>query len=102
MSTPALAFPKPSRLKSPAYLAWLKAQQCLICTLKAEPDHTKTRATGGSDYRALPFCAKHHRQRHNLGVLSFQKKFSIDFMGEARRPNLFFEAHACLFYRSKA
>ena len=85
MSAPILAFPKPSRLKSPAYLAWIKAQQCLICTLKAEPQHTKTRAAGGSDYRALPFCRRHHQQCHNLGVVSFQKKFSIDFQEEIIR-----------------
>jgi hypothetical protein len=82
----ALAFPKPARLKSPAYLDWIKRHSCLLCPVTAvDPHHTRKRSVGGSDYRALPLCRKHHSECERVGVLTFQKRHHIDFAEEIVR-----------------
>jgi hypothetical protein len=85
MTTPALAFPKPARLKDPAYLAWIKQQRCLLCNSPVDPHHTVGIGAGGSDYRALPFCRRHHQECHRVGKLTFQKRHNIDFAEEIVR-----------------
>jgi len=75
--------PKPKREVDKKYLEYIKTLPCCCqdhtCTGDIVPHHTKTRGSGGSDYKAVPMCATHHSKVHNTGYGSFQVDNSIDF-----------------------
>jgi len=80
-----LAFPKPVRLKDKDYLAWIRRQPCLVDYVVAEAHHTTSRGAGGSDYRSIPLCLRHHKEAHRLGRVSFELKHRLDFREEVIR-----------------
>lgn len=41
-----------------------------------ENAHLKSKATGGKD--TFPLCTKHHNEIHNIGIVTFQRKYNID------------------------
>lgn len=83
--TGALTFPKPRRLVDVVYLAWIRARPCLICGAAAHAHHTKTVGAGGSDYRALPFCPRHHDEQHRIGIMRFSLRYKLDIEQEVIR-----------------
>jgi len=86
MSKYVPAFPKPVRLTDPDYLRYIKRQPCLLCpSASVDPHHTKTRGAGGSDYRALPLCRKHHEDLHRRGAIVFALDYRIDLQAEQIR-----------------
>lgn len=85
MTRDVLAFPKPSRLQSPGYLAWIRRQPCLVDYVVAQAHHSITRGRGGSDYRCVPLCVRHHNEVHRMGSTSFEAKYRLDFMEEVIR-----------------
>lgn len=80
-----LAFPKPTRLKSRAYLDWVRRQPCLVDYVVAQAHHSQSRGAGGSDYRAVPLCHVHHQEFHRLGRVSFESKHRLDLQDEVIR-----------------
>lgn len=85
MSRDVLAFPKPVRLKDKDYLAWVRRQPCLVDYVVAEAHHTVTRGAGGSDYRSVPLCFRHHKECHRVGRSSFEARHRLDFTEEVIR-----------------
>jgi hypothetical protein len=79
------AFPKPVRLKDKSYLAWVRRQPCLVDYVVAEAHHTVSRGAGGSDYRSVPLCIRHHKEVHRMGREAFQVKYRLDFGEEIVR-----------------
>lgn len=85
MTRQPLAFPKPTRLKSPPYLAWIRQQHCLGCGAQAQAHHTTSKGSGGSDFRSVPLCWRCHRELHHRGGSWFQEKYHVDFTEEVIR-----------------
>ena len=80
--------PKIKREVDKNYLAFIREQPCLVgCDCQGEVvyHHTVTVKTGGSDYKTLPLCGKHHPELHTIGQQTFQDKYSLDFGGEIIR-----------------
>lgn len=57
---------------------------CLPCfpkeqTTPTEADHVTTRGAGGDDSyeNVWPLCTEHHRERHQIGLLTFVRKYPI-------------------------
>jgi hypothetical protein len=64
-------------------LVWVASQPCIICGLRAcDNAHV---ATGGMGRKAdarfiVPLCSPDHRELHQIGVASFEKRYSIDLL----------------------
>lgn len=76
--------PKPKRIKSPKNLELCRKLPCIVCIelqspqrSQTQPDHITSRGAGGGDEQTnlMPLCFEHHRQRHDLGIKSFIKKY---------------------------
>jgi len=79
------AFPKPTRRKDPGYLDWVRMQPCLACGVAAHAHHTVTKGAGGSDYRTVPLCFKHHTELHGRGAVWFEEEYIVDLQEEVIR-----------------
>ena len=79
------AFPKPARLKNPAYLAWVRRQPCIACGATSQAHHTVTKGAGGSDYRTVPLCWMHHADLHGQGEKYFEEEYMVDIKDEVIR-----------------
>ncbi len=72
------------------YKTWVQSLAC-ICFGNYEhisptiAHHTKTRAAGGSDYRTLPFCIKHHDEVHQKGMAYMEGKYGFNHLDEIIR-----------------
>ena len=79
-----------------SYRRWIRERPCLLrlavnkqlgvfeCYGEVEPDHVKTRGTGGPDRRNMvPLCQTHHRLRHDMGRRSFEKWYEVDLAAKA-------------------
>lgn len=69
-------FHKKIREKSNAVLELVRARPCLACPTNGqrhptEADHITTRGAGGGDVQnnVWPLCTKHHRMRHEQGLM---------------------------------
>ena len=67
------------------YLEYIKEQSCLITCQKAEPHHTISRGSFGSDYMTIPLSCKLHTECHAIGRATFQEKYGISFDKEIIR-----------------
>jgi len=87
MTRDVLAFPKPVRLRSLPYLAWIRRQGCLICGSAAQAHHIETGGVGtkGSDFRTTPLCHRCHRELHRIGSTRFEAEHRVDLYEEAFR-----------------
>lgn len=74
-----LAFPKPERMRSPAYLAWVRTLPCCACqaTAPSEPHHVRTKAAGGSDWDTVPLCRVCHSEAHLRGLRRFAQQHGL-------------------------
>jgi len=71
-------FSKPERVIDKAYLAWVREMSCLACNkYPSEPDHIKTRASGGGDehWNIWPLCRRDHALRHLKGLRYMTKHY---------------------------
>ncbi len=82
----SLAYPKPERLESPAYLKYVRQHPCLIpkCWKVTQAHHLVFDGQGRigskvSDFQTVPLCAQHHRQFHQLGREKFAGLYALDF-----------------------
>jgi predicted restriction endonuclease len=54
---------------------------CIVCGWRVGGmvtfHHVKTRGSGGNDeeHNLMPLCAWHHVETHNIGTVSFSKKY---------------------------
>jgi hypothetical protein len=66
-------FFKQKTFRSEKYKAFIRKQPCLICEYPVSEHHhealngKKGVALKCPDNEALPLCARHHRERHNIG-----------------------------------
>jgi len=77
--------PKHKREIDEGYLEYIRQQPCLVTYQTAEPHHTVSRGSFGSDYLTVPLSRKHHTECHQIGKNTFQKKYGIDFDTEIIR-----------------
>ena len=67
-------------------MAFVASQPCVVCRTygmtqrsKTQADHVRTRGAGGGERGNLwPLCARHHDERHRLGLKSFQYEYALD------------------------
>lgn len=71
-------------MKSAANLSLCRMHKCIICIelglnqmYPTEADHITTRGAGGGDEQSniWPLCSAHHRERHQIGIRTFIKKY---------------------------
>jgi hypothetical protein len=85
MTRDVLAFPKPSRKTDPGYLAWIRRQPCVACGAASQAHHTTSKGAGGSDYRSVALCYRHHQRLHRMGRQRFQAEYGVDLNEEIIR-----------------
>ena len=79
------AFPKPRRLTNEDYKRWVRRQPCVACGATSQAHHTVTKGAGGSDYRTLAVCWKHHAELHGRGQAWFEEEYMVDIQDEVIR-----------------
>lgn len=78
-----------------AYLSWIRSLHCSVSTcnnMDIDPHHTVRKSQLGSDYSCVPLCREHHSSVHNLGVHSFDKKFSVNLKDIASKLKMVYDA----------
>lgn len=84
--------------RDPAYATWVRSGLCLIgdqCFgTGVDACHVKSRGAGGDDRgNLIPLCRSHHREQHQIGLRSFERKYGVDLMAHAQ--------HLATVYQSK-
>lgn len=81
--------PKPEKIVSKKYLAFVKSLPCLICGVRpVDADHLKSRGWGEAkrvDYFCIPLCRLHHSERGQIGDQKFCEKYRVDPWRECSR-----------------
>lgn len=82
-------------IRSPAHLALVRGFVCTAyhsddCEGRIEAHHVRSAATSGvgvkpGDDHAVPLCARHHREVHQLGIESFEAKHGVDLAAWAAK-----------------
>ena len=80
---------KPSRMRDPRYLEWVREQRCLVTlcfdgTPPNDPHHVRTWGGFGGDDQVVPLCRKHHTCVHAIGPTSFERGNHLDLADEAK------------------
>lgn len=70
--------------------AAIRTMPCLIadkhtCGGKIEAAHAKSRGAGGDRRHLVPLCSRAHREQHDRGIQTFNRKYAIDLLAEATR-----------------
>jgi hypothetical protein len=62
-------FFKRKRIRDPAHLDFIRRLPCATCPSQppCEPNHLRTRGSGGGDDTVLPQCHECHRRFHDKG-----------------------------------
>jgi hypothetical protein len=59
--------------------AWIRQLNCVVCgVVPSEAAHVKSRAAGGTAKDLVPLCTFHHRQQHDMGILTFEEHHDVD------------------------
>lgn len=54
---------------------------CVICQyLPCENVHVISKGAGGDWTKIVPMCSKHHRELHQIGIITFQEKHAVDLL----------------------
>ena len=64
-----------------AHQRWVRSHQCVVLGCKDGPiqfAHVKSRGAGGGDWYGVALCLGHHREQHDIGIETFQRKYGID------------------------
>lgn len=82
---PKAGLREPSRVVCPQHLQWIRGNCCIladvrnhVCWGKIEAHHVTTRGAGGGDETAIPVCSAAHRLVHDLGRMTFERRFGKD------------------------
>lgn len=77
-----MSFPKPERVVNKALINSYRGKSCALCGKNEGTvgHHIKTRGAGGGDVREnlVPLCVSHHAEVHNIGSLTFAKKYNLE------------------------
>jgi len=90
-----------SVVRSPGHLAYIRTLECAVrkpgyydCNLhdgcnKVEAAHVRTGTDGGTSIKpgdnwAMPLCAAHHRQQHQIGEPEFERRYGVDMKAIAK------------------
>jgi hypothetical protein len=79
-----LALPKNPPARDKAYLAYVREQICAVygndCGGVTEAAHIGTTGRGmkSSDLFTIPLCSRHHRESHDVGIITFQANHLLD------------------------
>jgi hypothetical protein len=87
------------RLRSRAHMDWVASQPCAVfgrgrtrvalpCYGRIEVHHVRTGQSGGmglkpGDQNCVGLCIAHHRQIHEIGVKTFEVRYSVDLKAVA-------------------
>ena len=72
----------------------VQAMSCVVCgALPSQNAHARGRGAGGGAEDIVPLCMAHHREQHDVGIATFEERYSIDLQKEARRTNAWWEEH---------
>ena len=72
----------------------VQAMPCVVCgALPSQNAHARSRGAGGGAEDIVPLCMAHHREQHDVGIATFEERYSIDLQKEARRTNAWWEEH---------
>lgn len=75
-----MKFPKPRRFTCESFLQFIRKQVCVFCGKPCDhAHHMKTRGAGGSDLTAVPLCAPHHTEIHQVGKAVLTQQYGIDW-----------------------
>ena len=79
---------KPDRVDCRPHLQWVRGFNCCVaksggCNGKIQSHHCKTVGSGGGDNYAVPLCATHHTEWHNLGRRTFDRKYNVNLASTA-------------------
>lgn len=82
-------------LRCPSHLAWVRGFECCAsshdnCAGKIEAMHVRCGTDGSmgekpSDRYAIPGCATHHREQHQIGEKTFAAKYGLDLLAIANK-----------------
>jgi hypothetical protein len=67
-----------------AFDGWTDPEGMILCGGPIEVAHAKSRGAGGTSAHAVALCKRHHAQQHNVGIQTFERRYSIDLLGIAR------------------
>ena len=70
----------------PGYVEWMQQQNCIVCgRTPCEVAHVRSRGAGGGwENNTVPMCTVCHRQQHDCGIQTFQRRHSVDMAERAR------------------
>lgn len=76
----------------PAHRSWVRKHHCSVpgCTaIPIECAHVRRGTDGGtalkpSDRWVISLCSKHHCEQHQLGELTFERKYGVDLIELAK------------------
>lgn len=81
-----------SKFGSKKRIKIIQGLPCLIClSLPSQNVHVKSRGAGGNKDDIVNLCYLHHSMLHNIGIKTFETKYSIDLTEEARKLKEFLE-----------
>lgn len=65
----------------------IRALPCCVCGAPppSDPHHSRSRGAGGTAADLVPMCRAHHREAHDAGRLTFERRHSIDLAAVARQ-----------------
>jgi hypothetical protein len=67
--------------------AWIRSRRCALFGLEGcgrgawsstEAAHVKSRGAGGDSTHLIPLCRKHHHEQHQLGILTFARRYAVE------------------------
>lgn len=77
-------FPKGA---DPEYLDWIRTRPCLLwygelgrmgCRGVVVAHHVRSKGAGGTDREVVNLCDAHHREGHDHGWMTFERKYQVD------------------------
>lgn len=82
--------------RCPAHLSYIRRTYVCAAFRSGECDgpnhahHVRSAATAGtgmkpSDFDTVPLCAHHHGELHRIGHETFEKRYGVDLLAEARK-----------------
>lgn len=81
--------PNMTRLRSRAWLAYVRSLPCLVCRTRRDVDAAHIGPHGlaqkASDDQTVPLCRTHHRELHEIGRRSFETRYNISFYAALER-----------------
>lgn len=68
---------------SVAFVTWIKSLSCSVqgCrSRRIEAPHVSSRGAGGTYEDVVPLCSRHHRESHDVGIRTFERRYGLDLV----------------------